>query len=90
MFHTKTVSKLGALRKARIMKLAAVYVICVKLSLFFDFCLQVMKFLSQINCSLLQSIYRHYWPDFYLFGYSMHEYQQYANGGHGCNLTEPY
>jgi hypothetical protein len=48
-----------------------------------------MKFLSQIDCSLLQSIYTLYWPDFYLFGYSMQEYPKFADGGRGCTLTDP-
>jgi hypothetical protein len=50
---------------------------------------QVMKFLSQIDCSLLQSIYTLYWPDFYLFGYSMQDYPKFADGGRGCTLTDP-
>jgi hypothetical protein len=52
-------------------------------------CVQVKKFLSQVNCTILQSIYSRYWADFYLFNYKMQEYQQFANGGQGCNLTDP-
>ena len=51
--------------------------------------IQVKKFLFETNCRILQGIYAHYWPDFYLFGYSMEEYQQFADGGRGCTLTQP-
>ena len=47
-----------------------------------------MKFLSQTDCRLLETLYSIYLPDFYLFGYSMQEYQQFADGGRGCNLSK--
>jgi hypothetical protein len=43
-----------------------------------------MRELSFLDCNILQSLYRKYWPDFRLFGYSMQEYIPWANRGRGC------
>ncbi len=50
---------------------------------------QVMKFLAQTSCELLQAIYNRYWQDFLIFNYSLREYQHLTIDGQACVIVDP-